>query len=64
MRGLFRSTPPTRMAPIWEGSGQLVEDAVGEEADVDAVEHGAEPVDHAGQPGDDVPGTCPAPGRS
>ena len=37
------------------GAGrQLVEYAVGQEADVDAVEHGGEPVDHAGQPADDV----------
>ena len=31
-----------------------VEDAVGQEADVDAVEHGGEAVDHRGQPGGDV----------
>lgn len=35
------------------GCWQLVEDAVGQEADVDAVEHAGEPVDHAGQAGDD-----------
>ena len=46
--------PPTRVAPIWDGQRQLVEDAVGEEADVDAVQGGGEPVDHAGQPGDDL----------
>jgi hypothetical protein len=36
------------------GCGQLVEDVVGEEADVDAVEHAGEPVDHRGQPGGDL----------
>ena len=34
--------------------GQLVEDAVGDEADVDAVQGGAEPFEHAGEPGDDL----------
>jgi len=32
---------------------QLVEDAVGQERDVDAVEHAGEPVDHGGQAGHD-----------
>src|SRR5207245_7657057 len=32
---------------------QLVEGAVGDEADVDAVQHGAEPFGHGGQAGDD-----------
>ena len=34
--------------------GKLVEDAVGQEAELDAVEHAGEAVDHAGQPGDDL----------
>ena len=34
------------------GYWQLVEDAVGQEGDVDAVQHAGEPVHHAGQPGD------------
>ena len=46
--------PPTRVAPIGEGAGQFLEDAVGDEGDVDAVEHGGEPVDHAGEPGEDL----------
>ena len=36
------------------GQRQLVEDAVGDEPGVDAVQHGAEPFGHAGQPGDDL----------
>ena len=54
MRGLFRSMPPTRVASDPARARQLVEGAVGEEADVDAVQGGAEPVDHAGQPADDL----------
>jgi len=34
--------------------GQLVEDPVGQEADLDAVEHAGEAVDHRGQAGDDL----------
>ena len=36
------------------GQRQLVEGAVGDEADVGAVQGGGEPVGHAGQPGDDL----------
>jgi hypothetical protein len=36
------------------GHRQLVEDAVGQEADIGAVQGGGEPPGHAGQPGDDL----------
>jgi hypothetical protein len=36
------------------GQGQLAGDAIGQEADVGAVQGGGEPVGHAGQPGDDL----------
>jgi len=36
------------------GGRQLVEDSVGQEAELDAVEHAGEAVDHAGQAGDDL----------
>ena len=64
IRGLFRSMPPVRVAPSRDGSGQLIEGAVGEEADVGAVQGGGEPVGHAGQPGDDLAGSCPGRGGS
>jgi hypothetical protein len=52
VRGLLMSTPPARVPPICEGVGNI-EHAVGQEGDVDAVEHAGEPVHHAGQVGDD-----------
>jgi hypothetical protein len=52
MRGLFRSTPPTRVAPIWEARG-VRRVRRREETDVDAVQGAAEPVDHAVQALDD-----------
>ena len=52
MRGLFGSTPPTRVSPIRDGNG-VGEGAVGDEPDIDAVEHGAKPLGHPGQPDDD-----------
>ena len=36
------------------GQRQLVEEAIGDEADVSAVQDGGEPVVDAGQPGDDL----------
>ena len=44
------------------GQRQLIQRAVGEEADIDAVQRGAEPLAHAGQPGDDLGKAlqCPA----
>ena len=36
------------------GQRQFVEQAAWDEAGIDAVQHGAEPPGHAGQPGDDV----------
>lgn len=39
---------------VLRGCGQLVEDPLGQKADVDAVEHAHEPVDHRGQPNGDL----------
>ena len=52
-RGWLRSIPPTRVAPI-RGQGQLVEETVGEESDVDAVQHGGEAIHHRGKTGHDL----------
>ena len=54
MRSLLRSIPPTRTAPSCEGLGKLVEQPIGDEADVDAVQGGAEPVGDAGETAGDV----------
>ena len=54
MRGLFRSTPPTRVWPSSDAGGQLVEDAVADESGVHAVQGGGESLGDAGQSGDDV----------
>src|SRR5208282_2044605 len=36
------------------GQRQLIQRAVGDEADIDAVQRGAEPLAHACEPGDDL----------
>ena len=53
IRLVFRSTPPTRVAPA-STRGQLVEDAVAEESGIHAVQGGGESFGDAGQLGDDL----------
>jgi hypothetical protein len=37
------------------GQRQLIEGVIGEEADIKTVQRGGEPIDHAGEPADDLP---------
>ena len=54
IRGLFTSTPPTRVAPIWLGAGSWSRSPSPMNVTFDVVQGGGEPVDHAGEPADDL----------
>ena len=54
IRGLFRSRPPGPGGADLGGQRQFVEQAARDEPGMNAVQHGAEPPGHVGQPGDDV----------
>lgn len=55
--------PPVLVSAEAGRQRQLVQDAVGQEAGVGAVQRGGEPVGHAGQPGDDLVEVCQTAGQ-
>ena len=54
MRGLLRSTPPTRVAPSRTPVGSSSRMFVADESGVHTIQGGGESLDDAGQPGDDL----------
>ena len=68
IRGLFHIDTADPAGAQLRGQRQLIQRPVGDEADIDAVQRGAEPLAHAGQPVDDLgepfqgPATAQLPG--
>jgi hypothetical protein len=54
IRGLVHIDAADPAGAQLRGQGQLIQRAAGEEAGIDAVQRGAEPLAHAGQPGNDL----------